>query len=186
MKLYFRVAYYESLVTEATNLLTRVRNRDENHDRAALNKWILDFTDLAARVQCIKSDVNDAKREESAHDINTKVALLQTFEQRLAEARDVLRLIVVKDQLNLESKELLAFFVKYFTNITPTSFDHAIEYSVRQLVSAVLLHLSSESGLDISANTFRQNVLLRSNNKVIVEWTRRLGYTKEQLADMCS
>ncbi|AXY55032.1 21 kDa protein [Rehmannia virus 1] len=180
MKLYINVGYYKTYLKMVVSLLTTIESTSETD--IDVNKWIEDFTDLATRIQALKSDVNDAKREENECDINKKAHLLEQAEEKLARIRDELRKLSCHDLINLDNKDLIKYFVTKYMTITSRTLDTTLAARTKDVSTVVLRNLSTEKGLNISTNTFKQSELLRLKSKLGIVWKYHLGYDEKELA----
>ncbi|AKT94765.1 p21 [Tobacco virus 1] len=179
MKLYIQVKFYESYLKLITDLLEAINASNSSNEK--LVEWVTDFTDLCSRLQALKSDVNDAKREESANNLTRKANILKLAGDNLASIRDELRKRVFRDIIDLSTEDTLRFFVARFMEVTSHTKDESLSYNVRDIVNTVLRRISSERSLDVSTNTFKQCDLLRMQKSLRSVWKHTLGHSEAEL-----
>nr|BBK15486.1 p18 [Carnation necrotic fleck virus] len=162
MKLYFTLAFYTLYSASVDSLLTKAESNDQS-DESAVRVLIKEYTELCTKLLSLKSDVNDARRDEGEEVFTAKSDILLSIEKTLCTIRDVLRVKVINLNCERTPEETLVFLASLYSETEKVSFDETLELKTRDVVANALKVLSKKWCLDITTTPFKFVALLKLN-----------------------
>lgn len=153
MKTIYSLTAYEQMMLSLTSLLTALLSG--NYDVESFATHCSQINDAASTILGFKSDINSTRQDNLLAEATAKEEKLVHIERSAAECLAACRDILVNRVLKISSSDdTFCYFLQTFSLVRGYSYEMALEFTMGEILPAVLKHVSRKYLLDVSERCF--------------------------------